>query len=334
MKGENNMSPNPNPLFHFEDAERIQCKASIMIEGLSGKGKSGLALIIGYFLAGQDWTKVYHIDTENRSAVLFSDIGASIGGTFSKFKIGNFTPDLGYKPSNYLAFREAAITSGAKSVISDSISHAWMYKGGVLDLLNDAKKSNKRYEKDSYAAWSDEIVAKEKLAIFDLIRDPRAHIITTVRVKEKLEYGTDDNGKSKMISLGDQQIMQGDIKYEPDLVLRMVRPGKSRNGVLTHPSAEVIKSRYAIFTEGEVYEFTPTLLEQLREYLEDGISPDELLERQRLDYVNGIKTYLDTNPNAVPIWNVLKKDAGYEKTKLDELPLDAIKALFIKLTID
>lgn len=323
-----------NPLFQFEDAERIKCKASIMIEGLSGKGKSGLALIIGYYLAGQDWTKVFDIDTENGSAKLFSDIGASIGDTFGKFKVGNFTPDLGYKPSNYLAFRDAAIAEGAEVVISDSISHAWMYKGGVLDLLNDAKKSNKRYERDSYAAWSDETVAKEKLAIFDLIRDPRAHIITTVRVKEKLEYGTDENGKSKMISLGEQQIMQGDTKYEPDLVLHMIRPGKSRNGVVTHPQAEVIKSRYAIFTEGEIYDFTPALLEQLREYLEDGISPNDLLERQRLDYITSIKTYLDEKPNAVPIWSILKKDAGYEKTKLEDLPLDVIKTLFIQLTID
>lgn len=42
--------------------------------------------------------------------------------------------------SNYLAFRESAIDAGAEVVIEDSITHAWMYKGGVLDLLADAKK--------------------------------------------------------------------------------------------------------------------------------------------------------------------------------------------------
>ena len=91
-----------NPIFKFEDAERIQCKASIMIEGLSGSGKSGLALIIGFALTG-DWTKVYDIDTENKSVQLFRGIGSSSGGEFGKFKVAEFTADIGYKPSNYLA---------------------------------------------------------------------------------------------------------------------------------------------------------------------------------------------------------------------------------------
>ena len=41
-----------NPLFQFQEATREQSKASILIEGLSGKGKSGLALLLGYYLAG------------------------------------------------------------------------------------------------------------------------------------------------------------------------------------------------------------------------------------------------------------------------------------------
>lgn len=323
-----------NPVFSFEEAKREQCKASIMIEGLSGRGKSGLALLLGFYLAGEKWEDVFDIDTENGSVKLFSDIDASNGGTFGKFQVGNFTPDIGYRPSNYLAFREAAIQAGAKVVIEDSISHAWMYKGGVLDLLNDAKKNNKRYERDSYAAWSDETVAQEKLALFALLRDHRVHVITTVRVKEKLEYGTDENGKSKMISLGDQQIMQGDTKYEPDLVLSMVRAGRNSSGKIIHPRATVIKSRYAILAEGETYDFTPELMRQLREYLEEGVSPQELLEAQRISYINGVKEYLDAHENARPIWTVLKKDAGFGDTKLDDLPLEALKELFIKLTLD
>lgn len=43
-----------SPLFKFEEAQRTQCKASIMIEGLPGKGKTGLALLIGYYLGGED----------------------------------------------------------------------------------------------------------------------------------------------------------------------------------------------------------------------------------------------------------------------------------------
>ena len=54
-----------NPMFQFEDAERVQIKASIMIEGLSGSGKSGLALLLGFYLANGIWHDVFDVDTEN-----------------------------------------------------------------------------------------------------------------------------------------------------------------------------------------------------------------------------------------------------------------------------
>jgi hypothetical protein len=227
----------------FEEAQRVQCKASIMIEGLTGKGKSGLALIIGKGLAG-NWEEVFDVDTENKSANLFAGINSSTGGTFGKFKVGQLTADVGYKPTNYLAYREAAKKAGAKVVIEDSISHAWMYKGGVLDLVNEAAR--KTSKNDKYGAWRDETVSSEKQMLLELIRDPEVHVITTVRVKEGYDY-VDEDGKRTLKSVGLQQIQQDDLKYEPDLVLRMVSPGSAKH----HPVASVIKSRYAIFSEGE-----------------------------------------------------------------------------------
>lgn len=319
-----------NALFKFEKARREKCKASIMIEGLTGRGKSGLALLIAYGLTN-DWNKVFDIDTENKSANLFVGIGCSNGDTFGEFNVGQLTPDIGFKPTNYLAFKDVAVQNGAEVVIEDSISHAWNYKGGILDLLNEAKAKNTRFAKDSYAAWSDETVAKEKNELLQLLRDPRCHVITTVRVKEKMEYSYDVDGKAKLVSLGEQQIQQADLKYEPDLVLHMLKAGKNKNGVVSHPVAKVIKSRYAIFDEGEEYEFTPALIEQLRKYLDEGIDPTELLEQQRQDYIAAVTEYLNEHPNAKNIWKVLKADAGYKDTKLTEMPLDAIKHIYIKL---
>lgn len=319
-----------NPIFKFEKAKRLACKASIMIEGLSGRGKTGLALAIGYGLAG-NWDDVFHIDTENKSAVLFVGIDSSLGDKFGEFQAGQLTADIGFKPSNYLAYRTAAVAAGAKVVIKDSISHAWQYKGGVLDLVAQAKASNARYQKDSYAAWSEETVMKEKNELLDLIRDPKVHVITTVRVKEKMEYVTTEKGNT-LQSLGEQQIQQGELKYEPDLVLHMIRPGKNKNGVIQHPVAKVIKTRYAIFDIDQEYEFTPSLIGQLKAYLEEGVNPEELLEKQRIEYIEAVKNFLDAKPNAKAIWTVMKKDAGFDGTKLEEIPLNDIKQLFIKLT--
>ena len=318
-----------NPLFTFEKAKREKCKASIQLEGLTGTGKSGLALLLAYGLT-KDWNKVFAIDTENKSLNLFVGIDSSSAIPFGSFNVGQLTPDVGFKPTNYLAFRESAIKAGAEAVIEDSISHAWNYKGGILDLLNDAKSKNARFAKDSYAAWSDETVAKEKNELLQLIRDPRCHVITTVRVKEKMEY-TVENGQTKLVSLGELQIQQSELKYEPDLVLHTLSPGQCVDGKITYPRVKVIKTRYAIFLKDQEYEMTPELIEQLRLYLEEGVDPKELLEQQRQEYVKAVADYLDHHPNSKTIWQIMKSDAGYKDIKLADMPLDILKSLYIKL---
>ena len=317
----------------FKQAKRAACKASIMLEGLPGSGKTGLALRIAEALEGNDYNRIFLIDTESNSALLFEGLLSDGGSKFGQFMHAPLDSDLGFSPTNYLLLRRAAIEAGAGTVIMDSISHAWNYKGGVLDLVTVAKSTNSRYAKDSYAAWGDENVAREKNLLLELIRSVHCHNITTVRVKERFEYSVDAvTGKNTLVSLGEQQLQQADLKYEPDLVLHLLSPGENKGGVVVHPRAVVIKSRYAIFTKGEEYDITPALLEQLRVYLAEGVDPEELLEAQRLDYVQAVTSYLDANKGAVAIWKVLKDDAGYKDTKLVDMPLQALKALLIKIT--
>ena len=318
-----------NPQFQFSKATRAKAKASIQLEGLSGRGKTGLALALGYYLSGKDWDAVYGIDTENNSMPLYVGLKDPSGFKFGSFKICQLDKTIGFAPTNYLLAREAAIADGAKAVISDSISHAWNYAGGVLDLLNKAKEKNTRYAKDSYAAWSDVDVAREKNELLQLVRDSRCHVITTTRVKEKMEYAQEGD-KRVLQSLGEQQIMQSEMKYEPDLVLQVLAPADPDKG--TYTKVNVTKSRYAIFKKDEEYEMTPALMEQLVEYLDKGVDPEEIFEQQRQEYITAVRNLLDSNSGARMVWTVAKKDVGHENTKLEELPLDIIKGLFIKLT--
>lgn len=316
----------------FEDAQRVQCKASIEFEGLSGTGKSGAAMLTAKILAGDDWKSIYALDTENRSLRLLVGTPCSDGSKYGSFKVAELTPDIGYAPSNYLAIREAAIQAGAKVFVQDSISHAWQYKGGVLDKVSEARTSgNKLYSKDSYAAWGDPEVTAEKNKLLEMIRDERIHVISTVRVKEKMEYTKDAEGKTKLESLGEQQIQQGDLKYEPDLVLHMLRPGSNRNGKIEHPKVRVIKTRYAFLEKDAEYEWTPTLILQLKQYLEEGIDPEVIFEQQRQEYITGIKEFL-TIPSKKAIAQVIKEDLGFKDIKLADMPLKAIKELYIRLT--
>ena len=317
----------------FEDAQRVQCKASIEFEGLSGTGKSGAAMLTAAILAGYDWKSIYACDTENRSLRLLVGTPCSDGNKYGSFKVSELTPDIGYAPSNYLAIREAAIQAGAKVFVQDSISHAWQYKGGVLDKVTEAKSSgNKLYAKDAYAAWGDPEVMAEKNKLLEMIRDERVHVISTVRVKEKMEYTKDAEGKTKLESLGEQQIQQGDLKYEPDLVLHMLKPGSNRNGKIEHPRVRVVKTRYAFLEKDEEYDWTPELILQLKQYLEEGVDPETIFEQQRQEYIAGVKNIVTNNPTKKAIITYMKEDLGFKDVKVADMPLAAIKKLYIGLS--
>ena len=309
----------------FRKVERQKVKASIMIEGLQGTGKSGLALAIAKVLS-KDWSKIYAIDTENQSLDLFDGIKLSTGEEVKDFNKVDLTVDDGFAPSNYMKLREAAIADGAEVVIMDSISHMWNRKGGLLDKVSEAQAQGL----DSYRSWGTDENRKEKELIFDLVRSPKAHIITTVRDKEKFGMEFDETrGKNKVVSLGEQQVQQEGLKYEPDLVLRMVSAGAPDG---TAPVAEVLKSRYTILRVGEEYEFTAELLEQLRQYLAEGVDPEVILKAQKEEVIKAIKDYC-TTPARKSIWKSLKESAGFEG-KLEDMPLETMKQLYRQLIAD
>lgn len=306
-------------VLNFRDATRQQAKASILIEGLSGRGKSGLALLLGYALSGKDWTKVFAVDTENRSLDLFEGINMSSGAKCEPFKKVDLLPAHGFAPSNYLLCKENAIAAGGEVIINDSITHMWQQEGGVLDLVSNIQmKDSKRY--NNYTAWGAPEVKAEKQAIYNVVRDARIHVISTVRVKEKFEINSDHT----LTSLGEQEQQMPDLKYEPDLVLHMLKAG-AMNG--TPPTAKVIKSRYAILQEGEVYQFTDAIIDSLIDYLHKGTDPQELLEKQRADYIKTISDILKNDVSKKTMFPVLKEQQGHKDTKLADLPLDVLQTL-------
>ncbi len=313
----------------FRESTRLKAKASIMIEGLTGKGKSGLALAIARALAS-DWNKIFAIDTENMALDLFEGLNMHTGEKIHAFNKIDLTAEDGYAPTNYEALRNEAIEAGADVVVIDSFSHAWTRQGGVLDEVTKVKANSK--SANDYTAWNDPKIVREKNLIFDLVRSPRAHIITTVRSKEKFALEFDEGkGKNQVVSLGEQQIQQDGLKYEPDLVLRMVSSGNTKGRA---PIATVIKSRYAIFEEGVDYEFNEAVLGQLKSYLEEGADPETLLAAQKQDYINGIKDYCGDNKTRKSIWKNIKTSHGYGEDKVDDIPLEALRQMYIQLTQD
>lgn len=310
---------------NFRKAARQKLKASIMIEGLQGSGKSGLALLLAKALATSD-DKIFAIDTENKSLDLFQGLKSSTGENFAEFNKADLTIADGYAPSNYLALRDEAIQEGAEVVIMDSITHMWNRKGGLLDTVAEAQASGL----DQYRAWGTDKNRREKELLSDLVRCSEAHIITTVRTKEKFGMEYDETkGKNKVVSLGEQQIQQDGLKYEPDLVLRMVSPGNMDG---TNPVVEVTKSRYAILRTGDEVEVTAELLAQLKQYLEEGVDPEVIFEAQKKDIMDSIKAYCN-NDTRKSVWKSLKDSSGFTG-KMEDMPLELLKELSKKLMED
>ena len=305
-------------------AQRYKVKASIMIEGLTGNGKTGLALCLAHALVGKDWAKVGMVDTENRSADLMVGQYLHIGEPCGEFLKVDLTAEDGFAPLNYKAAEQMLAEAGAECIIHDSSTHAWNREGGVLDLVNGVEeKSNNKF-----AAWKDPNVVKNKDALFELLRSSNHHVITTVRVKEKFALQMDDNGRNKVQSLGEQQIQTEGLKYEPDLVLSMVEAGTTEKA----PLVRIIKSRYPMLARDEEYAFTPELIEQIRVFLEEGADPQELLLQQHREYEEAVKEYCAGNATRQNVWKMIKEANGFGETKITAIPLRDLKALYIQLT--
>ena len=308
-------------------AERKQCKLSLLINGFTGRGKSGLAMAMASVFAEGDWDKIHVNDTENKSLDLLVGTMMHIGKPYGQFQVYDLTEATGYKPEYYRATRDYAVKHKGLVYIGDSITHMWTHRGGILDMVDEAQAENSSL--NYWSAWKEPQIVKAKQDIMSIIRSADIHCINTVRVKDKKELITNEDGKKEIRSLGMEEVTMPLLDYEPDLVLEMVRPGNMDG---TSPLAKVVKSRYAILKERESYEFNESLILQLKEYLEEGTSPEELLERQRTDYLNAITDFLDNHPKEKQIWKIIKSDLGCEGKKITTMKLVDLKEGLLRLT--
>lgn len=129
-------------------------------------------------------------------------------GSRDKYYANEFDYDLlqlknDFSPEKYIDAIEEALDSGYKIIIVDSISHEWVGKNGCLEI-------HSKMAGNSYTNWNKVTPRHNKL--MDLILDCEAHVIVTVRGKDK--YVMEEvNGKQVVtkLNLGYQQ--RDDIEY-------------------------------------------------------------------------------------------------------------------------
>ena len=300
-------------------ATRTKVKAAIGIDGLSGTGKTGLALLLAKYLADKQWDKIYDIDTENNSFSLYVGEKLNDGEIVPDDKIwhAQLNKSTGYSPFNYEYYADEAFEKGCLVRIQDSYTHMWQREGGVLDSVNKIQAEGNRKYNDSYRAWGHPDIVDAKNLIFDLIRDNRMHVISTIRIKDKTVMEQGDNGKSIIKKMGDKQMQSEGLIYEFDLMLRTVRAGNEDG---TPPRVVVEKSRYSIFKVGEEYDITVEMIETLKDYLEKGINIDELNEKTRIEMAESLKERALADSDL----KVILKNK-YPDTKLADMDLETLR---------
>jgi hypothetical protein len=177
----------------LQKAERHQVKLRIGLSGPSGFGKTYSALLMAYGITN-DWNKIALIDTENKSASLYSHLG-----DFNVLSL-----EEPFAPERYIKAIKLCEESNIEIIIIDSISHEWQGKGGCLEIHEQLG--------GRFQDWAR--VSPRHQSFIDAIILSKCHIITTSRSKVDYSLDKDGNGKTKVMKLGTKSITREGFEYE------------------------------------------------------------------------------------------------------------------------
>lgn len=190
------------------------------LAGGTGSGKTYSALEIGSGLVSDPAIQLFVIDTEAGRAAHYAEEFA--------FQYGELRPP--FTPERYMAAIDAAVSSGARCVIVDSLSHMWEGEGGALDQAADiAKKMAARSggfpEQYSFPSWNEPTGAITKFVLY--LQKRVVHLVLCFRAKEKSEMikrvAPDGRSKTEIVAMGLQPIMKDGLPYECDFVAMLAQ---------------------------------------------------------------------------------------------------------------
>lgn len=200
--------------FQLQTAKRSAAKLKLAVAGPSGSGKTMSSLLLAYGLIKAEhpdwsndtiWSKICIIDTENRSASLYS--GTQIDGiTIGGYQTIDFQPP--FEAKSYVEAIDVAENAGMEVIIIDSLTHAWTGVGGALDKQGKiAERSG-----NSWTAWR--TVTPEHNKLVDKMLQSKAHIIANMRAKQEYTQETNASGKKVVKAVGMGIQMREGVEYE------------------------------------------------------------------------------------------------------------------------
>ena len=215
--------------FETRKATRSGALLRMAITGPTGSGKTYSALAVATGLG----KKIAVIDTEHRTSEKYSD----------EFEFDVLDGMDDYSPATYTEALEYLRSQGYEVVIIDSLSHAWMGKGGALEMVDNAARRNRG---NAFAGWRDVTPAHNRMV--DAILAFPGHVIATLRAKTEYIVEKDNRGRSVPKKIGMAPIQKDGIEYEFDISVEMdfdhhmvvskSRWSKIADAVIPRPGAE------------------------------------------------------------------------------------------------
>jgi hypothetical protein len=187
----------------FRKASKSQARLRMALVGPAKSGKTFTALSIGRHLGG----RVVGIDTEHGSMEKYAD----------KFDFDVVQLAV-FDPRNYIEMIKAAESEGYDVLVIDSLSHAWMGKGGVLEIADKAAKQSR--SGNSFAAWKE--ASPIHASLIEAIIQSRCHIIATMRSKTEYVIESDPRtGKMAPRKVGLAPVQRNEMEFEFDIIGEM-----------------------------------------------------------------------------------------------------------------
>jgi hypothetical protein len=232
----------------LQKAERHQVKLRIGLSGPSGFGKTYSALLLAYGITN-DWNKIALIDTENKSASLYSHLG-----DFNVLSL-----EEPFSPERYIKAIKLCEDSDMEIIIIDSISHEWQGKSGCLEIHEQLG--------GRFQDWAK--VTPRHNSFIDAIILSKCHIITTSRRKVDYSLDKDGSGKTKVMKLGTKEITREGFEYELTVNFELLNDNHL---------VSASKDRTGLFSGKPEFIINSSTGKKLIEWCNQGVSIDKIKE--------------------------------------------------------
>jgi hypothetical protein len=201
--------------FTIKKAEKKKRKLRLALVGASKSGKTLTMLKFLRALVGPNG-RIGVVTTEGDNCQIYA--GAEGVGEFDMIVLDEFNPQT------YIDAMNAFVKAGYDACGIDSLSHAWMGKGGCLEIVDSSSGSNK-----FSSGWSKATPLHNEL--ISAINHCPVHLIATMRQKVDYVIETGANGKQTPKKVGMAAVQRDGMEYEFDITGTMEHAELTVDGI-------------------------------------------------------------------------------------------------------